>query len=181
MTFLKKHALKLFIILLVLVILFLLWYHLFPVKIPFDHAMYSEKGEEVKLEGELQYYRSFFANGGKTYGEVTFNGVRYGLPAGGPYMFDLYDLDVQAIILQRDRITINFQNKEYKDFFITKSPYPGGNSENYFLTKPEIDTEEDLAVMKKVEKPWYSVVLDDIENLPNVVVIDGEDIEALLN
>lgn len=160
MTFLKKHALKLFIILSVIVILFLLWYHLFPIKIPFDYTLYSETGEEVNLTGEIQYYRSISSNGGKACGEVTFNGVRYGLTYGGPYMFDLYDLDVQGIILQRDRITINFQNKEYNDFFITKAPYPRGNSENYFLTKPEINIEEP----EKIEYN-YSVTARDVNEI----------------
>ncbi len=143
MTFLKKHALKFFILLSVVLILFLLWYHLFPVKIPLDHTVYAQDGgKEITVKGEIQYYRSFSRNGGKVYGEVTFDGVTYGLPMGGPYMFSLYDLGVQADLLHRDKITINFNGKDYKDFFIMENPYPFDIGYNYFLTKPNVNTVE---------------------------------------
>ena len=151
MTFLKKHVVKILVVLLVLVLLFLLWYHIFPVKIPFDHTLYSESGEKVKLEGELQYYRSIFSKGGKAYGEVTFNGAEYGLAYGGPYMFTLYDLNMQGTLHQRDSITINFTENDYnKRLFVTKSLYPSGKAENYFLTRVNFYIENsDLAVVDK--------------------------------
>ncbi len=141
MTFLKKHALKLFVLLAVILILFLLWYHLFPVKIPFDHTLYSQNGEEVKIEGEIQYYRSIFSRGGKAEGEVYFGDVKYTLPDGGPYYFVFRNYAVDRADALTDQIIINFIGKSYENFFITARPYPFDISYDYHLTNPQVNIE----------------------------------------
>lgn len=143
MTFLKKHAFKFFIVLAVVLILFLLWYHLFPVKIPLNHTLYSESGEEIKIKGEIQYYRSVFSGGGKAEGEVYFDDVRYTLPTGGPSYFLLRNYALDRTDDFPDQLIINFSGKDYVDFFITENPYPYDISYNYYLTKPKVKVENE--------------------------------------
>lgn len=175
MTFLKKHAVKILVVLLIFVLLFLLWYHLFPVKIPFDHTLYSEKGEEYALKGELQYYRSIFSKGGKLYGEVSFGDKKYTAIKHGstPFGFSLCDLEGEKILTLRNILTINFTEKDYsRSFFVTESLYPSGKAENYFLTKPDFYIENsDLAV---VDKPRIH-----INTNKDIVIVYDNDVQVL--